>query len=72
MGTWTVRAFERRIERLEEQVRGSAGGSVFIFCGNDETPDEARARYFSENPEKRNARRVYPILMMETSFGVRR
>jgi len=43
-----VRAFERRIERLEEQVRESAGGSVFIFCGNDETPDEARARYFSK------------------------
>jgi len=64
-----MRALERRIQRLEEQVQGSTGGVVFIFCGDDETPDEAEARYFSENPEARNARLVYLMSWGEAGDG---
>ena len=57
---------------FKNRCGGCTGGPAFILSGHDETPDEARARYFSENPEKRNARLVYLNLMMETSFEVRR
>ena len=56
---------KRRVEKLEQQSK-AYDGTAIIWVEEDETEDEAKARYFAENPKFREASK---LLLIKAHFS---